>query len=123
MVGGTRASSVGDGVGAIEIGLAIGLKDATEERDVLSRSGKVVDSSVIDPESVTRLGRCWSRGNSTDTSNNYQGPGRGGPKVLSLGDIRRETVTADYGGCVCVLLLQDLLQSCSRGGRKRGHVL
>jgi hypothetical protein len=70
VVGGTRASSVGDGVGAIEIGLALGLKDATEERDVLSRSGKVVDSSVIDPESVTRLGRCWSRGNSTDTSNN-----------------------------------------------------
>ena len=65
VVGGTRASSVGDGVGAIEIGLALGLKDATEERDVLSRSGKVVDSSVIDPESVTRLGRCWSRGNST----------------------------------------------------------
>ena len=57
VVGGTRASSVGDGVGAIEIGLALG-------------SGKVVDSSVIDPESVTRLGRCWSRGNSTDTSNN-----------------------------------------------------
>ena len=53
VVGGTRASSVGDGVGAIEIGLALG-------------SGKVVDSSVIDPESVTRLGRCWSRGNSTD---------------------------------------------------------
>jgi hypothetical protein len=70
VVGGTRASSVGDGVGAIEIGLALGLIDATEERDVLSRSGKVVDSSVIDPESVTRLGRCWSRGNSTDTSNN-----------------------------------------------------
>ena len=37
VVGGTRASSVDDGVGAIEIGLALGLKDATEERDV-SRS-------------------------------------------------------------------------------------
>ena len=33
MVGGTRASSVGDGVGAIEIGLALGLIDATEERN------------------------------------------------------------------------------------------
>ena len=31
MVGGTRASSVGDGVGAIEIGLALGLIDATED--------------------------------------------------------------------------------------------
>jgi hypothetical protein len=62
--------SVGDGVGAMEISLVIGPIDATEEHDVFSRSGKVVDSSVIDPESVTRLGRCWSRGNSTDTSSN-----------------------------------------------------
>ena len=46
VVGGTRASSVGDGVGAIEIGLALGLKDATEERDVLSRSGNGKTLSV-----------------------------------------------------------------------------
>ena len=31
VVGGTRASSVGDGVVAIEIGLALGLIDATED--------------------------------------------------------------------------------------------
>jgi hypothetical protein len=42
VVGGTRDSSVGDGVGAIDIGLALGLKDPTEERDVDSRSVKVV---------------------------------------------------------------------------------
>jgi hypothetical protein len=42
VVGGTRGSSVGDGVGAIDIGLAIGLKDPTEERDVDSRGVKVV---------------------------------------------------------------------------------
>ena len=47
VVGGTRASSVGDGVGAIEIGLALGLIDATEERDVLSRSGKVVERERV----------------------------------------------------------------------------
>jgi hypothetical protein len=41
----TRGSSVGgvgDGVGAIDIGLAIGLKNLTEERDVGSRGVKVV---------------------------------------------------------------------------------
>ena len=42
VVGGTRASSVGDGVGVIEIGLTIGLIDPTEERDVDSRGVKVV---------------------------------------------------------------------------------
>jgi hypothetical protein len=42
VVGGTRASSVGDGVVAIEIGLALGLIDPTEEHDVDSRSVKVV---------------------------------------------------------------------------------
>ena len=42
VIGSTRARSVGHGVGAIEIGLAFGLIDPTEERDVVSRSVKVV---------------------------------------------------------------------------------
>ena len=42
VVVGTRGSSVGDGVGAIDIGLALGLIDHTEERDVGSRGLKVV---------------------------------------------------------------------------------
>jgi hypothetical protein len=41
-IGSTRARSVGHGVSAIEIGLAIGLIDPTEERDVVNRSVKVV---------------------------------------------------------------------------------
>jgi hypothetical protein len=42
VIGSTRACSIGHGVGAIEVGLALGLKDPTEERDVGSRSVKVV---------------------------------------------------------------------------------
>jgi hypothetical protein len=42
----TRARSVGRGGGAIEIGLALGLIDPTEERDVDSRSVNVVKSSA-----------------------------------------------------------------------------
>ena len=39
---GSSVGGVGDGVGAIDIGLALGLKDPTEERDVDSRGVKVV---------------------------------------------------------------------------------
>ena len=41
-IGSTRARSVGHGVGVIEISLALGLIDPTQERDVGSRSVKVV---------------------------------------------------------------------------------
>jgi hypothetical protein len=59
LVGDNSVGGVGSGICAIEVVLAFGLIDRTEELNVFSRSVKIVQSSTINLESAARWFVPW----------------------------------------------------------------
>jgi hypothetical protein len=51
--------------------------------------------------------------------NPNQAPQMSLKEAIRLFERHQRPIEAPIDRCVCVLLLQDLLQSCSRGGRRR----
>jgi hypothetical protein len=74
-VSGTSKGGIGGGVCAIKICLTFGLIDRPEERDVCSGCVNVIDSSVLDSQRMTRLGRGWSSSSRTDIGCRISLPG------------------------------------------------
>ena len=65
LVGDTSVGGVGSGIYAIEVVLPFGLIDRTEERNVFSRSVKIVQVSMVNLDSAARCERRGSCGDST----------------------------------------------------------